>query len=749
MGEGSVSHYRILEKLGSGGMGVVFKAEDLTLGRSVALKFLPESLREDPTSLLRFRREAQVASALNHPNICTIYEVGEHNGQHFIAMELLEGETLAACIKRKCLSVRDAAGVALGILAALQELHKKGLIHRDLKPSNVFLTRNGVKLIDFGLARLTRAEPEMTETELTVPGLVVGTPNYMSPEQLLGKPATPASDLFAVGTMLFEMLTGKPAFAGHVRTEIFSTILHGQPPTLSGSPAIDATNQIVHRAVAKHPRERYASADAMATDLRPLLAMGDHTVTPCVRLVSRLIVLPFRVLRPAPEIDFLSFGLADAIASSLSGLESLIVRSSLAAARFTGVPNPKTIAEEADVDTVLTGTLLASGGQLRVSTQLVEAPSGTLIWANTSQLAMQDIFQLQDELVNRIVESLSLPLTAREHRRLKRDVPASATAYEFYLRGNQLYHDWAQMNVARGLYQRCLEEDPHYAPAWARVGRCCRLIAKWSGHPDEELSEAKNALERALQLNPDLPLAHYIYAQLEADLGRAQDAMVRLLGRAAINPNDLELFAGLTQVCRYCGLVDASLAAHKQARHLDPHIRTSVAHTHFMMGDYLGVLSTSSGGDSLYIHPLALWHLGRHAEALEMLRKHLHDESALPLIRLAGASLLALLEDRPDVSTQEAERYIGNRFRDPESLYYFARQFAYLGKHDRALEILQEVIELGHVCLAGIARDPWFDHLRSHPGFAGILHTVETRHREASGAFLAAGGDRILTVRPS
>jgi eukaryotic-like serine/threonine-protein kinase len=340
--------------------------------------------------------------------------------------------------------------------------------------------------------------------------------------------------------------------------------------------------------------------------------------------MSRLIVLPFRVLRPNPEIDFLAFSLLDAIANSLSGLESLIVRSSLAAARFAGeAPNLKTIAEEADVDVVLTGTLLTSGSQLRISTQLMETPSGALIWSKTSQVALRDIFQLQDDLVNRIVESLSLPLTAREHRRLKHDVPASPTAYEYYLRGNLLYHDWAKMSVARDLYLRCVEEDPQYARAWARLGRCHRLIAKWSGESDENLVRAKDALEQALQLSPDLPLAHHLYAQLEADLGRAQDAMVRLLGRAEVSSNDPELFAGLTHVCRYCGLLEASLTAHEQARRLDPQVRTSVAHTHFMLGDYSAVPAYSSGGDHLgVVLPLALSHLGREREALDCYEKN-------------------------------------------------------------------------------------------------------------------------------
>jgi tetratricopeptide (TPR) repeat protein len=388
-------------------------------------------------------------------------------------------------------------------------------------------------------------------------------------------------------------------------------------------------------------------------------------------------------------------------------------------------------------DPTITQTQLITPGQF-----------GALIWSKTSQLALRDIFQLQDDLVNRIVESLSLPLTAREHRRLKHDVPASPTAYEYYLRGNLLYYDWAKMSVARDLYLRCVEEDPQYAPAWARLGRCHRLIAKWSGEPEEDLVRAKNALARALQLSPDLPVAHHLHALLEADLGHAQDAMVLLLGRAGVGSNDPELFAGLTQVCRYCGLLEASLAAHKQARRLDPQIRTSVAHTHFMLGDYGAVPANSSGGDHFGVHPLALSHLGREREALELLRKGLQEQLPFPVIRWVGTSILALLEGRPEESVQQSELFVRS-CRDPEGFYYFARQFAYLGKHTRTLELLTEAAKLGYVCFPTMARDPWLDPLRGNPEFTVVRRAAETRYREAAQAFLAAAGGRILGVRPT
>ena len=276
----------------------------------------------------------------------------------------------------------------------------------------------------------------------------------------------------------------------------------------------------------------------------------------------RLNMLPFRFIQPDPEIEYLSFGLADAVTVSLSGLDSLMVRSSLVAARYAGETDLQRIAREAVVDMILTGTLLRSGGELRVGVQLVEATSGRVMSSQTEQGELRNVFQLQDRVVGRIVDFLALPLNARERRILSRDVPASSAAYEYYLRANELAYNFDP--AARDLYLRCVEEDPHYAPAWARLGRCCRIIAKFGGDP-ENFSRAEAAFARALELSPDLPLAHNQLAYLEADSNLADRAMVRLLLRAKVARNDPELFAGLVHVCRYCGLLEASVAAHEQA----------------------------------------------------------------------------------------------------------------------------------------------------------------------------------------
>jgi TolB-like protein len=496
-------------------------------------------------------------------------------------------------------------------------------VHRDLKPSNIFLIPHGVKLLDFGLARPIPTGDGATESGLTLAGTVMRTPAYMAPEQVLGQTVDARADLFAAGSVLYEMLCGHPPFMGDSVVRVLHAITAEQPPALGGSPAIVAVDRVSHRALSKDREHRYQTADGMAQDLRATLLLADSGITPTARPMTRLIVLPFRILRSDPETDFLAFSLPDAITASLSGLDSMIVRSSIVASRFAGeAQDVRTIADEAGVDIVLTGTLLRAGEQLRVSTQLVEAPDGTLVWSQTSQLPLGDLFKLQDDLASRIVESLSLPLTTREQRMLKHDVPASAKAYEFYLRANQLATNYPKASLARDLYLECLQEDPRYAPAWARLGRVHRLLAKFfDTNPQENLNRAESAFIRALKINPDLSVAHNLYAHLEVDLGRAQHAMTRLLERAQSRTTDPELFAGLVHACRYCGLFDASRAADEQARRLDKLIRTSVAITHFMLGDYQRVHEVSADEPTGYLDGLALAMLGREQEAVATLRK--------------------------------------------------------------------------------------------------------------------------------
>ena len=740
----TIAHYAITGTLGEGGMGVVYSARDERLGRTVAIKMIRGAVNE-PAARERLFREARSAASLNHPAICQLYEIGEADGELFLAMELLQGESLASRLTRGPLSLGEAVSTALGVLGGIDALHRQGLVHRDLKPSNIFLTPHGVKLLDFGLATPT-SDPAMTiatAARLTAPGTVVGTPHYAAPEQLQGGDVDTRTDLFATGAVLYEMLTGKPPFSGSSPMEVFHAILYDQPPVLTGGPAVSALDRVVHRALAKRPGERYQTVEAMAQDLREALAFGDTGSGASARALTRLIVLPFRILKQDPETDFLAFSLPDALTSSLSGLQSLVVRSSAAASRFAAdAPDLKAIATETEVDLVLLGTILRAGPQLRVSTQLVDATGATVVWSHTAQVPVVDLFSLQDDLTTRIVESLSLPLTARERRMLKQDVPSSSTVYEMYLRANEMSRDARGWRGALELYERCLTEDPHYAPAWAGAGRMHRMIAKYvEGESYDRQHRAEAALKRALELNPDLSNAENVLAHLEVDLGRAEESMVRLLRRAKDRAADPDLYAGLTHACRYCGLMAASLAATEQARRLDPRIRTSGAHTHFMLGEYEKVLGFQHE-EIPYMPNLALVMLGRSDEAVRDLRRI--DTGVATRLVFFTEGLRLLVEGPADLALENLRRL--TTIPDPEGRWYVARMMVYLGANEEALELLGPVVEQGFYCLPAFTRDPWLDPIRGTPEFTAIVRRAEARHRQALISFLNAEGDRILGV---
>jgi eukaryotic-like serine/threonine-protein kinase len=482
-------------------------------------------------------------------------------------------------------------------------------------------------------------------------------------------------------------------------------------------------------------------------------AGGESAPVPAVRgedpARMRVAVLPFRLLRSEPDLDFLGFALADAVACSLAGIQSLLVRSTLRAARYAQEEvELRLIGDELGVDAVVHGTILRVGGEVRLQAQLVRVPDGTLLWSQSSQHELGDLLALQDELLQRIVRSLAVPLTPTEQVRLRRDVPATARAYELYLRANHAGMQVLQWAESRDLYLECLAEDPSYAPAWARLGRCYRVLGKYSTSAEEMESayaEAVAAFDRALELDEDLPLLQNLYAQVEVEAGRPVDAVVRLLARISVGGDDAELYAGLVHCCRYCGLLSASLAAHEQARQLDPHALTSVANSWFMAGDYSSALAAHGESDTEYLHCLTLTMLGRADEALAFIRSAGYapaDQAARPFL----ASLHMLLEGRVRDSVAWLERTPAGIRRDGEALFYMARQLARLDHPREALDALASAIGRGFFPVTPLLEDPWLEPLRSMPGFAELRDRAASRQRAAARAFADAGGHAILGI---
>jgi serine/threonine protein kinase/tetratricopeptide (TPR) repeat protein len=727
-------------------MGIVYAARDERLQRTIALKTL-SSVAQDAEARKRFWREARAAASVNHPNICQIYEIGEDHDTLFIVMELLEGQVLSDRLRAGPLNGSEATEIGIGILAALSALHARGIVHRDLKPSNVFLTPHGVKLLDFGLARPEIDTASDRDEDLTRPGIVMGTPRYMAPEQIAGEPIDGRTDLFAAGAMLFEMVAGRPAFGGRTFAEIMHATRYEQPPALTGSPAVAALDRVIRRALSKRPADRPDSADAMARELRAAAALGGDSTAVLARALTRLVVLPFRVLRPDPETDFLAFSLPDAISTSLSTNSSLILRSSAVAARFAGeAPDLKAIAADADVDRVVMGTLLRSGNQLRAATQLIEAPGGTLLTSHTVQSSLGDLFQLQDDIARRVAEALALPLggTISPAPRTAPD----ARAYELYLRANELARTYNGLVEARDTYLACLELDSRFAPAWAHLGRCHRVIGKYIDASAGTEAQAEEAFRRALALSPRLTIAHKFYANLEADTGQAQSALVRLIGEAQRHGNDPELFAGLVHACRYCGLLEQSIAAHDEARRLDPNVPTSIEQTLLVAGNIDRLLAIEpprviAGADD-GIRVIGLGLAGRRDEARQKLQQMRHV-SRIATFESWIDYLTAWLDRRGSEMNNRLSVFKHLRIQeDPEAIFQEGWMRCDLDDVDGGLAFLERAIAKHYYAVDTLTMSPQFDALRNRPAFQALVAEAAAGRARSLAAFRDAGGDRLL-----
>ncbi|MGD0628590.1 MAG: protein kinase [Terracidiphilus sp.] len=748
----AIGHYRIRRMIGRGGMGVVYEGWDDRLERPVAIKTISEA-NESNAARNRLWREARSLARVNHPHVCQVYDVLEEREALVVVMELLHGQSLADRLLADSITVSEALKIERQILEALQALHDLHIVHRDLKPSNVFLTRHGVKLLDFGLARTMLPESTVASNQadtatFTAAGGIVGTPWYMAPEQACGLPAGPAADIFSVGAIFYELLTGKRPFEGTSLVDVLYAVLHQNPPPLSGSREIEAFDRIIRRAMAKRVEDRYPSAREMTESLELISLSAGSSVAAQTRIVSRIIVLPFRSPKSDEQTDFLTFTLPEAISNSLSAMDNLIVRSSLLATRFEGQPDPRRVATEADVDSFLTGSLLRAGDKFRLTCQLVEAPAGTVIWSESVNSSMQDLFTVQDELCERILGSLRIPLDERERRASNRDVPASARAYEYYLRGNQITaaRTVDNMSLARDLYLQCLEESPNYAPAWARLGRVYHFLGKFSNDAGANVERSANAFKRAFALNPDLTIAHNLYTPAECDQGRPRQAMVRLLERARSRRNDPELFAGLVQACRYCDELEASVAAHVRGCHLDPHLITSVEHTHFLLGNYAGAIDFYGSKSGYYLDCAALAAMREDRSALAMLREREQSGGATGAVGSLMRSLRAYLEGDWKESSSALAPAETALLGDPEILFYAARHLARINQTDRSIAALCKAIDRGFLCTSAIARDPWFDPLRSIPRYTELMQAAEQRRGEMHAAFLAAGGAQVISI---